>query len=163
MKFITIIIAALILGTFSVTPPVQANTKVPEFSVTALNGSAKTIDIKDFRGKVVLVVFWATWCPPCMQEVPSLISLQKEFAPKGFSVIGLSVNQDGTSAVNRVISQTGMNYPVAIATAKITHDFGGIIGIPTAFIIDRDGNVVKRYTGWTSHKVIARDLKQVLK
>ncbi|MFW8601962.1 TlpA family protein disulfide reductase [Desulfobacterota bacterium M19] len=163
MKFITIIIAALILGMFSVTPPAQATTKVPEFSVTALNGSAKTIDIKDFRGKVVLVVFWATWCPPCMQEVPSLISLQKEFAPKGFSVIGLSVNQDGTSAVSRVISQTGMNYPVAIATEKITHDFGGIIGIPTAFIIDRDGNVVKRYTGWTSHKVIARDLKQVLK
>lgn len=163
MKFITIIIAALIFGTFAVTPPARATTKVPDFSLTALNGSAKTVDIKDFRGKVVLVVFWATWCQPCMQEVPSLISLQKEFSPKGFSVIGLSVDQDGTAAVNRVISRTGMNYPVAMATSKITHDFGGIIGIPTAFMIDRNGNVVKRYTGWTSHKIIVRDLQQILK
>lgn len=144
------------------TAPVQAAAKVPEFSLSQVGGQNKAIDIKDYRGKVVLVVFWATWCQPCMHEVPSLISLQKEFGPKGFSVIGLSVDQGGTSAVSRVIKAEGINYPVAMSTAKVGNKFGGIFGIPTAFMVDREGNVVKRYTGLTSHDVFASDLQRVL-
>ena len=142
----------------------QAVTKVPDFSLSQVGGGHKAIDIKNFRGKVVLVVFWATWCQPCMHEVPSLISLQKEFGPKGFSVIALSVDEGGmgASAVSKVIDKTGINYPVALSTSKVSNAFGGIFGIPTAFMVDRDGNVVKRYNGWTSHEVIASDLKRVL-
>ena len=142
----------------------RAVTKVPDFSLSQVGGGgSKDIDIKDYRGKVVLVVFWATWCQPCMHEVPSLISLQKEFGPQGFSVIGLSVDQGGDSAVSRVIHKEGINYPVALATSKVSNEFGGIFGIPTAFMVDRDGNVVKRYNGWTSHDVIVSDLQRVLK
>jgi thiol-disulfide isomerase/thioredoxin len=163
IKKITVLMM-LMAGLLVVGPaPLRAATKVPDFSLSALSGKDKTIDIRAYRGKVVLVVFWATWCQPCMQEVPSLISLQKEFGPQGFSVIGLSVDEGGSSAVTRVVKKTGINYPVAIASSKVGRDFGGIVGIPTAFMVDRSGNVVKRYSGWTSHEVIAGDLKRVLK
>ncbi len=158
------ILMILMAGMLVVGPsPLQAATKVPDFSLSAISGKNKVIDIREYRGKVVLVVFWATWCQPCMQEVPSLISLQKEFGAQGFSVIGLSLDEGGSSAVTRVVEKQGINYPVAIASSKVSRDFGGIVGIPTAFMVDRTGNVVKRYSGLTSHKIIADDLKRVLK
>jgi thiol-disulfide isomerase/thioredoxin len=158
-----IVLALLMTGMMVVGSASSQAAKVPDFSLSAINGKDKTIDIKKYRGKVVLVVFWATWCQPCMEEVPSLISLQKEYGPQGFSVIGLSLDESGTSTVARVVQRVGINYPVALASAKVNRGFGGIIGIPTAFIVDRDGNIVKRYSGWTSHEVIAGDLQKVLK
>ncbi len=160
MIVLTFMVGMLLVG---VSAPQASATKVPDFSLSALNGTDKVIDIREYRGKVVLVVFWATWCQPCMQEVPSLISLQKEFGPQGFSVIGLSVDEGGSSAVLNAIKKNGINYPVALAPSRVGRDFGGILGIPTAFMVDRAGNVVKRYSGWTSHNVLAGDLKEVLK
>lgn len=161
IKKITVLLL-LITGLMLAGPSSPQAAKVPDFSLSAISGKSKTIDIKKYRGKVVLVVFWATWCQPCMEEVPSLIRLQKEYGSQGFSVIGLSVDESGTATVLRVVKRAGINYPVALAPAKIRRDFGGILGIPNAFMVDRSGNIVEHYSGWTSHKVIAGDLRKVL-
>lgn len=120
------------------------------------------IDITKFRGKAVLINFWATWCGPCVQEIPSLISLQDEFGPQGLAVIGVSMDQNGEAPVKKLIAKTGINYPIVMGDAKISRDFGGIFGIPASFLIDQSGAVRKRFNGWTSHEAFAEEIKQVL-
>ncbi|MFZ5765970.1 MAG: TlpA disulfide reductase family protein [Thermodesulfobacteriota bacterium] len=138
-----------------------AATAMPSFTLESAN-DGKSIDSAQFKGKVVLVTFFATWCPPCMQEIPSLISLQDEYGKSGFSVVAISVDQGGARPVKRVMEKTGINYPVLMADNKVTRDFGGIVGIPTSFLINRDGNIVKSYPGYVTHSVLAADIKQIL-
>lgn len=134
---------------------------MPQFSLpSALNGAVVSSD--EFKGKVVLVVFFATWCPPCLQEIPSLISLQEEYGVKGFSVVGLSVDKDGPSVVRKLINKTGINYPVLMADSKTARGFGGISGIPVSFLVDRQGIIRKKHNAFQSHAEFERDIKDVL-
>jgi len=142
-------------------PQARAEEKVPDFALPAIQDK-KIIDINQFRGKTVLINFWATWCGPCVQEIPSLVSLQKEFGPRGLVVIGVSMDQGGEGAVRKVIDKTGINYPVVMGDAKISRDFGGVFGIPASFLVDQSGTVRKRFNGWTSHEVLVAEIKQVL-
>jgi len=157
-------LVALLLGLagVGVTTLAQAAVQVPDFALPAIQDQ-KVVDINKLRGKAVLINFWATWCGPCVQEIPSLISLQKEFGPQGLAVIGVSMDQGGESAVQKVIDKTGINYPVVMGDAKISRDFGGIFGIPASFLVDQSGTVRKRFNGWTSHDQFVEDIRQVLK
>ena len=129
-----------------------------EISVTP--HPAPTWELKDVDGhavastnyadKVVLVTFWATWCPPCKLEVPGLISLQKKYGPSGFAVVGISVDETGAAAVKPFLKEFAVNYPVALADEKVVKDFGGVEAIPKSFIIDRQGTIVAGYLGLTS-------------
>lgn len=139
----------------------QAAVKVSDFALPAIQDK-KMIDINQLRGKAVLINFWATWCGPCVQEIPSLISLQNEFGPQGLTVIGVSMDQNGEGPVQKLIEKTGINYPVVMGDAKISRDFGGIFGIPASFLIDQSGTVRKRFNGWTSHEAFVENIKQVL-
>ena len=139
----------------------QAAVKVPDFALPAIQDK-KIIDITQFRGKAVLINFWATWCGPCVQEIPSLISLQNEFGPQGLAVIDVSMDQNGEGPVQKLIEKTGINYPVVMGDAKISRDFGGIFGIPASFLIDQSGTVRKRFNGWTSHDAFVENIKLVL-
>jgi thiol-disulfide isomerase/thioredoxin len=140
----------------------SAATKVPDFSFPSIPGNER-IDIRDFRGKVVLVNFWATWCSPCVQEMPSLQELHEKYGPKGFSVIGISVDQGGSKLVEKMTKKLGVTYPVVIGDTQTGRDFGGIFGVPTSFLIDRSGNVLKRYTGLISLDVFEEDIKAALR
>lgn len=139
----------------------QAAVKVPDFAEPAVQDQ-KVVDITKLRGKAVLINFWATWCGPCVQEIPSLISLQKEFGPQGLEVIGVSMDQGGAGPVQKIIDKTGINYPVIMGNAQISRDFGGIFGIPASFLVDQSGTVRKRFDGWTSHETFVEDVKQIL-
>lgn len=139
----------------------QAATKVPDFILRSVP-EQKEINIKDYRGKVVLVTFWATWCGPCVQEIPSLISLQEAYGKQGFSVLGISMDQGGARIVEKMMKKTSINYPVVMGTSKVSRAFGGIYGIPASFLIDQSGDVVKRYTGWVSHDVLEADIKKIV-
>ena len=139
----------------------QAAVKVPDFALPAIQDK-KMVDINKFRGKAVLINFWATWCGPCVQEIPSLISLQNEFGPQGLAVIGVSMDQNGEGPVQKLIEKTGINYPVVMGDDKISRDFGGIFGIPASFLVDQSGTVRKRFNGWTSHEAFVEGVKQVL-
>jgi thiol-disulfide isomerase/thioredoxin len=116
----------------------------PEFKLISLD--AKLISLDDFRGKVVFLNFWATWCGPCRAEVPDLVELQKEFKDR-LQIIGLDVDDDDAAEVRKYIAETGMNYPVAMATDDVRTAYGGIPALPTSFILDTEGRVVQKHTG----------------
>ena len=152
----------LLIGGFFIDATADAATKMPAFSLpSAVDG--KTVESHSFDGNVLLVTFFATWCSPCLQEIPALIELQSHLAEKGFSVIALSVDQGGTKTVTRLIDKAGINYPVLMADSHTTQDFGGVFGIPTSFLINQNGNVVKSYPGYVPHHVLENDIKSMLK
>jgi len=134
---------------------------MPAFSLpSALDG--KMVESSDFAGKVLLITFFATWCPPCRQEIPTLNGLQKDLGPRGFSVIGLSVDEKGPKVVVKMIEKDKVNYPVLMAKGRTAKDFGGVTGIPTSFLVDREGKIVRRYPGYVPRKVLEKDILAIL-
>lgn len=138
-----------------------AKGKMPEFSLSsAVDG--KKVKSTDFKGKTLLITFFATWCPPCRQEIPTLIKLQKKFSSKGFSVIGLSVDEKGPKVVVKLIKKEKINYPVLMSDSRTAKGFGGIAGIPTSFLVNRQGEIVKRYPGYVPFSLLEKDIKSEL-
>lgn len=136
-------------------------TKMPSFSLPdAVSGT--TVNSNDFNGKALLITFFATWCPPCMQEVPTLIELQRQFSKAGFSVIGLSVDQGGAETVTLLVKNRSINYPVLMADESTASNFGGVTGIPTSFLVNKEGNVVKKYPGYIPHSILEQDIKRIM-
>lgn len=145
----------------SISADAQTVDVMPAFSLqSAVDG--KVVTSEDFKGKVLLITFFTTWCPPCRQEVPSLIKLQKKFTSRGFSVIGLSIDEKGPKVVVKLIDKEKINYPVLMADNKTKSDFGGIVGIPTSFLIDRQGKVIKRYPGYVPFSRLEKDIQTIL-
>ncbi len=121
------------------------NSKAPDFTLSNISG--EDVSLSDFKGKVVIVDFWATWCPPCRKGIPDLISLQNEYKDK-VAVIGISLDRENTKAgVPDFVDRMGINYPIVYFNDKVINDFGGVNAIPTTFIIDQDGNIVKKIVG----------------
>ncbi len=134
---------------------------MPEFLLpNVLDG--KTISSTSFSGKSLFLTFFATWCPPCIEEIPNLIQLQGKYGKDDFSVIGLSVDQGGAAVVKKLVVKKSINYPVVMADAQTMRDFGGVYGIPVSFLVNKKGNVVKKYTGYVSLSVLEKDLKKIM-
>ena len=132
----------------------------PSWELQDANG--KRIHSSDFKGKVVILDFWATWCPPCKAEIPGFIALQNEYGKKGLAVVGISVDEGGADIVKEVAQKLGMNYPVVLADDKTPQAFGGIEAIPTTFIIDREGRIVTKHLGFTEKDEFEKELKPLL-
>ena len=132
----------------------------PSWELADLEG--KTVRSTDLKGKVVVLDFWATWCPPCRAEIPDFIALQKKYSAVGLAVIGVSVDQASLKTVKAFAEKNGINYPVVLADNKIVDSFGGIDGLPTTFIIDRKGNIVKQHLGFTPSTTIEKEVKALL-
>ena len=133
--------------------------EAPEFSLTSLSGDR--IDLKDYKGKVVLLDFWATWCGPCRIEIPGFIELQRKYRDQGFAVIGVSMD-DGPQPVREFYQQFRMNYPVVMGSDKLGELYGGILGLPTSFIIGRDGRIYAKHVGTTDVAVFESEIKELL-
>ncbi|HSO09067.1 MAG TPA: TlpA disulfide reductase family protein [Desulfoprunum sp.] len=162
LKILVIIIwAAVMSGSGLVPAKVLASTKMPAFALESVR-DGKRIDSGSFEGKALLITFFATWCPPCLQEIPSLVKLQDEFGPNGFSVVALSVDQGGSQPVAELVEQQAINYPVLMADAETAENFGGVYGIPVSFLVNKSGNVVKRYPGLVPHAVLAKDVQSLV-
>jgi cytochrome c biogenesis protein CcmG/thiol:disulfide interchange protein DsbE len=140
----------------------QGATKMPTFTLPSVKDGSM-VKASGYKGQAMLINFFATWCPPCRKEIPSLIELQKEYGPKGFTVIGISTDQGGAALVDKFVKKMGTNYPVLLSDATTLTDFGGILGIPTSFLVNREGDVVKRYDGYVDHKTLVNDLNAILK
>jgi len=115
-----------------------------------------TVTVGDYHGKVVLVNFWATWCDPCRVEIPWLIEMQNKYGAKGFTVLGIAMDEEGKSVVAPFVAKERyevngqklpMNYPIVVGNEKVAGKFGGLLGYPTSILISRDGRVLKRTTG----------------
>jgi cytochrome c biogenesis protein CcmG/thiol:disulfide interchange protein DsbE len=117
----------------------------PTYSVTTLDGAV--VSSADLRGKVVLVNFWATWCLPCRAEMPLLEGMWKRHAADGFVLLGFSTDRSGVDGVRQFVGERSISYPVAIVGPDVEAAFGGVRGIPTSFLIDREGLVRHRVVG----------------
>jgi thiol-disulfide isomerase/thioredoxin len=137
-----------------------------EPSVTFKDLKGNQVSLSSFEGKVVLVNFWATWCDPCRAEIPELIEFQQKNAGKGFTVLGIAMDDDGAKVVQPFVEKvtfdvnghpTLMNYPIVIGNDDIADRFGGLIGFPTSVLITRDGKIAKKFVG----AVTEDDLKTI--
>lgn len=140
---------------------VGAATKLPSFSLPDVT-NGNMVNSSQFDGQVLLVTFFATWCVPCREEMPILIKLQQDYKERGFSVVGLSIDTDGMELVKKLVEKEKLNYPVLLADRKVADGFGGISGVPTSFLVNKRGNVVKRYIGMVSEEVLLNDLELVM-
>lgn len=147
---------ALLLGP----GPATAATKMPSFNLVDAASNQK-VDSSAYDGKAKLVVFFATWCMPCMQEVPALMSLQEEYGGDDFTVVAISADNQRES-VQKFISKQQVNYPVLMFTRQVVADFGGIPGLPTIFVVDKKDNVLKKYPGLVPHALLEREVKSLL-
>lgn len=122
------------------------NASAPSFSLPEI-GTSRTINLSDYSGKIRLVVFWATWCVPCLSEIPVLNELQKELGSRGFQVIGINVDAERDNLFASKVSALGMEYPVALGDSGTIRDYGDFKEIPQSFLVDREGVVHKQYVG----------------
>ncbi len=120
------------------------NQKASGFTLTGLDG--QTLRLADFRGEVVLLNFWATWCAPCLVEMPVFANWQKQYGPRGLQAIGISMDDDAAPA-RRVVERLKLNYPVAMGDERLAALYGGVLGLPLTFVIGRDGVVRARFQG----------------
>jgi thiol-disulfide isomerase/thioredoxin len=120
------------------------------------------LDSKQLENKVVLLTFFATWCPPCIEEIPSLIELQKSYQDKEFTVVAFSVDEGGASQVANFIKKHNINYPVLMADEAVTNGVGGVMGIPVSFLVNRKGEIVKKFLGYVEHDILEQEIKSLL-
>jgi peroxiredoxin len=135
---------------------------------TLLNLKGEKVDSADFRGKVILLNFWATWCSPCRQEIPSLNDLYLQYNKEGLAVIGISLDRGGAEEVRKFVDKFKVEYVNVIADEAVVQAFssipgiGPIQGIPVTFIIDRKGQICRRFVGLTDKRVFEEAIRQVL-
>jgi len=129
----------------ALTAPTAPSVPAPAWKLRTPDG--REVSSTDFAGKVMVVNFWATWCPPCRAEIPDLIELQKKYGNEGLVIVGISLDQDGAGVVGKFVEAKGINYPVVLGDDAVVAAFGGFEGIPTTFIIDRQGQIRDRLTG----------------
>ena len=122
----------------------SGHSQAPDFSLTDLNG--QPLDLASYRGKVVPLDFWATWCAPCRAEIPHFVEFQNTYGPQGLQVIGVSMDDD-LKPVGPFYQEYKMNYPVALGNDKLAQAYGGILGLPVTFLIGRDGRIQAKYVG----------------
>ncbi len=141
--------------------PTTARKTAPDFALKDSEG--KDVRLSDYRGKVVLLDFWATWCGPCRIEIPWFTEMERQKKDQGFAVLGVSMDDDGWKVVKPFISEMKMNYRVLLGNDQIAKDYGGLDALPTTFVIDREGKIAFAHVGLASRKDIDEVINDSLK
>lgn len=154
------VLLALLITVVLAGPAVAAK-KMPAFSGKTVSDQGK-FDSSSLLGKVVLVNFWATWCPPCRKEIPALVKLQEKYRAQGFAVVGVSMDEGGSKLVAKFLEKQKVNYPVIIGDADLARGFGGVIGVPASFLVDRKGELLRRYDGFATEDELQEEIEKLL-
>lgn len=174
----------MIVGVLALLPLVGCKQKTAQNASSGANGSAapeaavmipnvdgSTVNIDQYKGKVVLVNFWATWCEPCKTEIPWLIEFNHKYGPKGLVILGVAMDDDGKKVVEPWVKaqrfdvkgqQDAMDYPILLGNDKIADKFGGILGLPTSMLYTRDGRKIKTIVGLINYDDLAKTLDREL-
>ncbi|MGA8110248.1 MAG: TlpA disulfide reductase family protein [Acidobacteriaceae bacterium] len=131
----------------------------PLFALSDLHGVR--VDLAKDRGKVVLLNFWATWCAPCRLEMPRFVAWQKQYGARGFQTIGVSID-DSAAPARALVDRMHLNYPVVMGSAQLGERYGGVMGVPVTFLIDRQGVVQARFDGGGHLDVMEREVERLL-
>jgi thiol-disulfide isomerase/thioredoxin len=174
-----VIVLALALGAVRCTSKKTSGTNgestttanaAPEVTFKDLQG--KDVPFSSLKGKVVLVNFWATWCEPCQMEIPWLIGFQQKYGGKGFTVLGVAMDDEGAKVVAPFVqdklwdvdgTKMKMDYPIVIGSDDIAQKFGGLLGLPTSVLVSRDGKMIKRTLGLITPAELEKEIEAQLK
>ena len=143
--------------------PLNAATKksaLADFETELING--ESFRLSNQKGKVVLLNIWATWCPPCKEETPDLVDLYEKYQDKNIEFLGISIDEQGKSVVEPFMEEYGVSYPMTIDDGTIMDKYGPLMGVPTTYIVDQQGNLRYFATGAVSKKEIEPRLKKLL-
>ena len=132
----------------------------PDFILTDANGAS--VRLSDYKGKVVLLNFWATWCGPCKIEIPWFIELEKSYRDRGFITLGISMDEDGWKAVKPFMGHTAINYPVMIGNDRLAELYGGVDSLPSTFLIDRQGRIAFTHLGLVAKRDYETEIQQLI-
>jgi peroxiredoxin len=159
---------ALLLSGCSGRPSGAASAKTtrdrkPAPDFTLKDASGNSVKLSDFRGKVVLLNFWATWCGPCALEIPWFVEFQQQLKSRGLEIVGVSMDEEGWSAIKPFMAEHKMNYHVLLGNDSVSQLYGGVDSLPTTFIIDRDGRVaVPPHVGLAGKNEYLQEIQSVL-
>ncbi len=154
-----LLVLGIAFGLWGCQPASPKVTTAPDFTLKDPAG-------KDFnfasqtKDKVVILDFWATWCPPCVKEIPSYIKLARKYKDKGVLIVGVAL--DDAAHVRDFAEKARINYPLVIGNEQVTVTYGGIRGIPTTFLIDRQGRIVNKYIGYTDEATFSQEVENLL-
>ena len=138
----------------------NARKPAPDFALKDADG--KAVHLSDYKGKVVLLDFWATWCGPCRIEIPWFTEMERQKKDKGFAVVGVAMDDDGWKAIKPFVAEMKINYRVLLGDDQVAKDYDGLDALPTTFLIDRNGKIADRHVGLTSRKDFEEGIDQLL-
>lgn len=140
--------------------PVASRKLAPDFELKDADG--KTVKLSDYRGKVVLLNFWATWCGPCKIEIPWFVEFEQKYKDKGFAVLGVSMDEEGWDVVKPYLANTKVNYRILLGNDTVAQLYGGVDSLPTSFLIDQQGRIASVHVGLVSKGDYQNDINQLL-
>jgi peroxiredoxin len=142
------------------TKPAGDRKAAPDFDLKDADG--KTVKLSDYKGKVVLLNFWATWCGPCKIETPWFVEFERKYKDQGFAVVGVSMDEEGWPAVKPYVAEMGINYRMLLGNDSIAALYGGLDALPTTFILDREGKVAATHVGLAGKSEFENGIKELL-
>ena len=168
LKVVAVIALAGVLLTFrspsmatsSGTAPFSERKIAPDFALIDAYGSQ--VSLSDYRGKVVLLNFWATWCGPCQNEIPWFVEFQTSYQSRGFTILGVSMDDDGWQVIKPFARQKGVNYPVLLGNEKVADLYGGVDALPSTFLIDRTGRIAFAHMGLVNRHDFEQEILRLI-
>ncbi len=132
----------------------------PDFSLKDANGA--TVKLSDYRGKVLLLNFWATWCGPCKIEIPWFMEFEQQYKNRGFEVLGVAMDDDGWNAVKPYVADRKFNYRIVLGNDSVAHAYGGVDALPTTFVINQDGKILTSHIGLVNRDDYVKEITSLL-
>jgi peroxiredoxin len=173
LRFVAIAFAAMAVGSYlescssstrtvsaAAVKPNKERKSAPDFALKDADG--KVVHLTDYRGKVVLLDFWATWCGPCRIEIPWFMEMQRKNKDKGFEVVGVAMDDEGWEAVKPFLQELSVNYRVVMGNDAVAQAYGGVDALPTTFLIDREGKIAAIHMGLASKRDFEDGVQELL-